>query len=179
MSPNPARPFFPPPSVVNRCAVPPVRVDAAITHGYPAVRLAEIERLWRPARAELALERETQGRPLENSHWDWTGFYRRDAHCLFAIEVADRVQGLMAIDVRLRPSVLHPGERVLYVDFLEVAAWNSLSTAPAPLAEVGSLLLAEAVRVSLNRSGGRISLHSLPQGYRTTGAVIPCRTSNM
>ena len=176
MSPDPARPYFPPPRVVNRRANPPVRVEAAITHGYPASRLAGIEEAWTPARAALAEERARQGRPLEHAHWNWTEIYRADAHDLFAIEANDAVQGLMAIDVRLRRSELDPGAWVLYVDFLEVAAWNSLSSAPTLLGEVGSLLIAEAVRVSLSRAQGRISLHSLSQ---SVGFYTRCGLTNL
>ena len=163
MNPDPAPHDFRPPRVTNRGTRPPVYSDAAVIHGYPSSRLAAVEALWTPARAALAAERERAEQPLESAHWNWTTIYRRATHDLFAVEVNDAVQGLMAVNVRLRPSAPFPESWVVYVDYLEVAPWNLLAAGAGRFGRVGLLLLTAAVRVSLGRTGGRVGLHALPQ----------------
>ena len=98
-------------------------------------------------------------------------FYPRGWHCLVAIEAEGEVQGLMAVETALRPSVLSRSGWVVYVDFIEAAPWNrrepadrNVSVVQTPrYSGVGTLLLAEAVRMSMGRTAnGRVGLHSLP-----------------
>lgn len=79
----------------------------------------------------------------------------------------------MAVETRLRRSALRPQDWVLYVDFIEVAPWNvPVQGRPPQFAGVGTLLIGEAVRMSMGQTAnGRVGLHSLPQAeafYATT-----------
>jgi hypothetical protein len=135
-------------------------------------RLTDVERSWGPAREALALKVEAAGYSLENSHWDWrnkTRYYPPGWHCLIAVEYDGLIQGLLAVESLLRPSRIDAGRWVLYVDFLEVAPWNrreppgrSHAAVQEPrLSGVGTLLIGEAVRMSMGKASGRIGLHAL------------------
>jgi hypothetical protein len=109
------------------------------------------------------------GLHLESGHWRWT---RKDAttkagdHLLVAVECRGRVQGLMALKTELRPSRIDPGQWVVYVDYVESAPWNlNIPDVQVPrYAGVGTLLIAEAVRVAAGRTAGcRVGLHAIPQ----------------
>ena len=143
-------------------------MSVAVVRGFPPDRLADVEQVWGPARDGLARTAAAAGSPLENAHWDWRNkvrYYRPGWHCLVAIEFEGDVQGLMAVETRLRRSRLAADRWVVYVDFLEVAPWNRrLATIQEPrFGGVGTLLLGEAVRMSMGPSAnGRVGLHSLP-----------------
>jgi hypothetical protein len=147
-----------------------------LTRGYPVTDayLDVIERLWGPDRARLAREVAAQGEVLESAHWDWRNKVRRQPHwhCLVTIECDGQVQGIMAVENLLRPSSLTPGAAVLYVDYLETAPWNyrvpqdrNKRAVQVPrYTRVGTLLIGEAIRMSLGAAaGGRVGLHGLPQ----------------
>ncbi|HVC95445.1 MAG TPA: hypothetical protein VND64_17240 [Pirellulales bacterium] len=75
----------------------------------------------------------------------------------------------MALLTASRSARLSPRTRkVLYVDYLETAPWNlKLASAKPKFLGVGTVLIAEAVRLSLEAGWqGRIGLHSLPQAER-------------
>ncbi|MCI0705744.1 MAG: hypothetical protein L0241_32180, partial [Planctomycetia bacterium] len=164
----PERPSTPPPRLVDRRIDPPVIIPASVTRGFPSERLSAVESVWSPARQELARAMATSGRQPEHSHWDWTRIYRPEWHCLVAVECEGQVQGLMAVETRLRRSALSPNQWVLYVDYIEVAPRNIDAPGHSPqFAGVGRLLIAEAVRMSTGRTTtGRVGLHSLPQAAR-------------
>ncbi|WP_157368959.1 hypothetical protein [Zavarzinella formosa] len=80
---------------------------------------------------------------------------------LTAVWCEGQPQGLMAVKTFPEPSKIG-ASGVLYVDYLETAPWNL--GASARFAGIGTLLIAEAVFISLGRGlGGRVGLHSLPQ----------------
>ncbi len=121
---------------------PPVFVPAAIIRRFQPTRLADVEAVWTPARAELTAAREAAGQSLESSHWNWAGKAERvEAGVLFlvALECEGDVQGLMALPLQPRPATLTPGERLVYVDYLEAAPWNQRSPVPpAAISRCGS-----------------------------------------
>jgi|GEM_PF-613844 len=175
-SPTSPRPFSPPPRLVDTRLPPPGYVAVTVTRGCPATDayLGAIERLWGPDRVSLATELQSHGETLESAHWRWTWKATRPPHwhCLVTVECEGQVQGIMAVENLLRRSVLTPNAWVLYVDFLEVAPWNyrvpqdrSKSAVREPrFRGVGTLLLGEAIRLSIGASaGGRVGLHGLPQ----------------
>jgi hypothetical protein len=111
---------------------------------------------------------------LQSAHWQWTWKAARPPHwhTLVTVECEGQVQGIMAVENLLRPSGVTPDAVVLYVDFLEVAPWNyrvpQNRAHPAirlpRFAGVGTLLIAEAIRMSFGRgAGGRVGLHALAQ----------------
>ncbi len=73
-------------------------------------------------------------------------------------------QGLMAV-LRAPQRSRLSGEPLVYVDYLESAPWNlRIGSTPPRFMGVGTILIAEAVRISLDWGfEGRIGLHSLPQ----------------
>jgi len=83
---------------------------------------------------------------------------------LVAVECAGETQGIMALLRTPRPAQLGNGQ-VVYVDYVESAPWNLKGSAVTPrFLGVGTILIAEAVRLSLEMGlGGRVGLHSLPQ----------------
>ncbi|MBX9627105.1 MAG: hypothetical protein K2X82_25105 [Gemmataceae bacterium] len=168
MSPSPAPPKQPPPRLVDGRANPPAPVPAAVVRGLPPDRLGDVERAWEPARDALAVAARAAGVPLEHDHWRWTRkdpAVRADDLLLVAVEAGGEVQGLMAVQATLRPAVRTPGRWVLYVDYIEAAPWNLKvpGVQTRRYKAVGTLLIGEAVRLSMGRAaGGRIGLHSLP-----------------
>src|SRR5262245_200004 len=101
--------------------------EAILYPDFPGERLREVEERWAGPREELVAALEAAGGFLESGHWDWRDKAERVASGqlrVVAIELMVRVQGLMAITRDPRPSVLTPGQSVLYVDYLEAAPWN-------------------------------------------------------
>jgi len=142
-------------------------VIASLYRDYPAAELDTIEAQWAAARQEAETAGLAAGlTPLEHSHWDWRNKALSVAsghHRLVAIKVGGDVQGVMAVWRSPRPSRLGEGP-VVYVDYLEAAPWNlkRFTTAPRYIG-VGTVLIAEAVRVSREAGLGGVGLHSLPQ----------------
>lgn len=135
---------------------------------YPAVELEIIEARWAQARDEAAVAGLVHGlTPLEHAHWDWRNKAESvDAgrHMLLAVECDGEAQGLMAVLRRPRPARAGAGQ-VVYVDYVEAAPWNLKGSTVLPrFFGVGTVLMAEAVRLSLEMGfGGQVGLHSLPQ----------------
>jgi hypothetical protein len=175
-SPGSPRPFNPPPFLIDTRLPRPGHVPVMLTRGYPAELsyLDVLERLWGPERAQLTADLAAQGERLESAHWDWRNKLQRPPHwhCLVTVEREGQVQGIMAVENLLRPSVLTPGAWVLYVDYIEAAPWNyrvpqdrNRPAVRVPrYTRVGTLLIGEAIRTSLGTAaGGRVGLHGLPQ----------------
>lgn len=160
--------------IVDARAQSPVIIQAPIVRGFPSVRLSEVEAAWSPARQELAIAQQTAGLLLESSHWNWVRKIERVEQgklTLIAIECEGAVQGLMAIPTLPRPSVLTPGQSILYVDYLETAPWNQrVHDRPLRFAGVGTALIAEAIIISVELGlGGSVGLHSLNQAEHFYG----------
>lgn len=171
------RPFNPPPYLVD-----PSRpkgegyVPVIITRGISprSDYVAAIERMWSEPRRRLAEELRAHGEELENAHWDWRNKAIRPNHwhCLVTIECDGQVQGIMAVESLLRSSRLTENASVLYVDYVEKAPWNfrvpqdrvKQAVRLPRFTGVGTLLIAEAIRMSVGRTaGGRVGLHALSQ----------------
>lgn len=141
-------------------------VDATLYRDFPWTELDDLEVDWAAERSRVAAG-VSGAVPLEHEHWDWrnkANSVRAGRHLLVAVEFDGRIQGVMAVVQSPRPARLD-SKRVLYVDYVEVAPWNLkvLTSAPQFLG-VGTLLIADAVRLSHERGlEGRIGLHSLPQ----------------
>ncbi len=176
-SPETTRPFNPPPRLIDCRVNPPAYAAASLTRGFPIdyARLDAIEQQWGPARAELAVAMDAAGELLQSQHWRWrnkAAYYPPGWHCLVTIECEGQAQGMMAVETLLRPSILSEGGWVVYVDYVETAPWNyripgdrSRPAVRTPrFAGVGTILTAEAVRMSLGRTAaGRVGLHALAQ----------------
>ena len=143
-------------------------IPAEIYRDYPSSELDTIEMRWAEAREQAAVQGFAMGlAPLEHSHWDWRNkadSVEAGLHMLVAVECEGEPQGLMAVLRSPRRSP-HSGEAVVYVDYLESAPWNLKgASAPPRFLGVGTVLIAEAIRLSLEIGlGGRVGLHSLPQ----------------
>ncbi|MCI0682120.1 MAG: hypothetical protein L0Y71_08450 [Gemmataceae bacterium] len=143
-------------------------IQASVYRDYPANQLEEIESSWAKARESAAARGQAVGlAPFEHGHWDWRN--KADSvegghHMLVAVELDGGIQGLMAVLRHPRPARLGDGHLV-YVDYLESAPWNLKGAADPPrFLDVGSILMAEAVRISVEGGfEGRVGLHSLPQ----------------
>lgn len=175
-SPNSPRPFNPPPRLVDTRLPPPGYAPAILTRGVPATQthLDAIEHVWVPERARLVAELQTHGETLESGHWDWRNKAARQRHwhTLVTVECEGEIQGVMAVENFLRRSVPTPSMWVLYLDYIEIAPWNTRvpldRTRPVVreprFTRVGTLLLGEAIRMSFGAAaGGRVGLHSLRQ----------------
>jgi hypothetical protein len=178
-SPEAQRPFNSPPRLIDCRTNPTTPFPAKLTRGYPIDYglMLEVEKEWGPARSELATQMAATGERLESRHWYWPNkavpsHYPAGWHCLVTVECEGQVQGIMAVETLLRPAVLDLNGWVVYVDFVESAPWNyrvpSDRNRPvvraARFAGIGTLLIAEAVRMSMGqRANGRVGLHALPQ----------------
>jgi hypothetical protein len=140
-------------------------IQAGVYRDFFSRELEEIEAGWAKSREKVAEQGQAAGlAPLEDTHWDWRN--KADSveaghHILVAVE-SD--QGLMAVLRLPRPARLGDGYLV-YVDYLESAPWNLKGSANPPrFLGVGTVLVAEAVRISVEAGfEGRVGLHSLPQ----------------
>ena len=149
--------------------------DVAVDH------FVEAQREWRPVVKEATARLAKAGaKPIlipRHFHWDWT---RKEADLemlaitFYGISCGGNLQGLLKLltagySCRL-PEQL--GKPLVYVDYLETAAWNikilmnALGQSPR-FGAVGTRLIEAAVRKS-NEEGfkGRLGLHSLPNSER-------------
>jgi hypothetical protein len=139
-------------------------VTAQVYRDCPVETLERVETDWADARRRVAGESASE---VEHSHWDWrnkTAAVASGESRLLVVGCEGHLQGVMSVSRDGRPARLSPG-LIVYVDFLEVAPWNLRSgTAPPRFAGVGSILIAEAVLLSVDLGmGGKVGLHSLPQ----------------
>jgi hypothetical protein len=144
-------------------------VEATVYRELPASVLDEVEAAWGPSRREGArrLVQAGRGREVGHGHWDWrnkTGRVSTRYYNLIGVECGSHWQGLMAIPRASRASRLDQAA-IVYVDYLETAPWNFRPfRSPPQYSAVGSLLLAEAVRISRELGhAGRIGLHALEE----------------
>ena len=134
----------------------------------PSAALEDIESQWAQARDQAAAQGLATGSAtLEHSHWDWRNkihSVEAGRHILVAVECQGEAQGIMAVLQPPQRSRLS-GEPLVYVDYLESAPWNlKLPAVPARFVGIGTILVAEAVHISLDAGfEGRVGLHSLPQ----------------
>ena len=135
---------------------------------YPANELDTIEVKWGQAREQASMAENVAGLgPLEHEHWDWrnkAGSVKAGHTMLVAVECEGEAQGIMAVLVTPRPGRLE-NSHVVYVDYLESAPWNLRRFTASPrFGGVGTVLVADAVRLSMEMGlGGRVGPHSLPQ----------------
>ncbi len=143
--------------------------EAALYEGIQERHLTDVEEIWQPALTLLERWSDRGQRP-ESAHWNWRAkmrhVRRKKTQHSFAIVHRDVTQGLMIVDTS-RTAQLEPGrgQKLVYVDYVEVAPWNRHGWQPHRVFHsVGSHFLGVAVDLSF-RMGlrGRIGLHSLPQ----------------
>ena len=135
---------------------------ATVVRDFPAGSLDAVEAVWAGLRDRAAAAAGPDG--LEHGHWDWRNKVqaaRAGVYHLVAVETGGEVQGLMAVNRRPRPARRAAAD-LLYVDYLETAPWNLKAVAAPRFVGVGTALLVDAVRLSLEVGlGGRVGLHSL------------------
>ena len=142
-------------------------IQAEVIRDYPPIELEGLESRWANAREQASLARAVAGlNPLEHSHWDWRNkidSVEIGRHTLVAIECEQDVQGIMAIDRIPRLAQIGQGS-IVYVDYLESAPWNLKEITAPQFIGVGTALIADAIRLSIETGfGGSVGLHSLPQ----------------
>ena len=157
--------------LVDARVQPPSLVAVSLIRDFAFERLADVERVWTPARQRLATAMEDAGDELESGHWDWRNKVWSEEgseHRLIAVTSDENVEGLMALIDRDRPATFSAGKPILYVDYLETAPWNLKCAVQRPrYIGVGTVLIGDAVQQSLERGlGGRVGLHALPQAER-------------
>lgn len=145
-------------------------VGATLRRPVAVADLERVEAAWRPARLAAVEVIEALGRHAEHRHWNWTAkapLVAAGDHDGLMIEYLGEPQGVLLYATA--PGTMRGGPDtgfpLLYVEFLEVAPWNTRSLAEQPrLRAVGSNLMYGAVAVSRERGrAGRIGLHALPQ----------------
>ena len=106
----------------------------------------------------------------EHGGWDWEAKHRRygrlAAYRFYGIECEGKMQGLLELakEGHLAKLPEQKGRPLIYVKYIEVAAWNIKVLAPNPrFGGVGARLMKAAVELSLSEDcKGRLGLHSLP-----------------
>lgn len=106
---------------------------------------------------------------VEDAHWDWAKKMLREHRAPLgfrscALEVAGQTEGLMQVELATHRSRANRNLHLAYVDYISIAPWNRPWPAgPPQFRGIGSILLREAVRTSLDAGfRGRIGLHALP-----------------
>jgi len=139
-----------------------------------AKNLSDFTRYWRPMVAERLSQLPRGATPadanLQDWHWDWAQkaevFTGRLAYRSFALEHADRTQGLMVCSlVRRVREKSRLNQHLVYIEFVQTAPWNNRHYTTTPVYKgVGNTMVAAAISLSLEEEfEGRIGLHSLPQ----------------
>lgn len=157
-------------------------IPAVLVTDAPPRLVHAAEFTWGPQRRALASLRQAVGQYVEHGHWDWTNKLSPATAGMWkfaCVLTGTEAQGLMATRIKHRPGRLAGGRPVLYVDFLEVAPWNSrdLMFPLSPrFSGVGTVLLTQAVRAS-DEAGlaGRVGLSALPQAvefYKARGMTL-------
>lgn len=148
-------------------------VDAFLHTGLTEDQIRNVQGEWEPVR-KAAIERLlTQGYNLEElpKHWgwDWTRKIKQLGNPLlgfYGIECEGRMQGLLEVakEGYLAKLPSQKGKPLIYVKYIEVAAWNSKLLDPKPrFGGVGARLIRVVIELSLSEDcKGRIGLHSLP-----------------
>ena len=157
-------------------------VPAAIFRELDQKNFDDFENHWRPilvaGRARVSSSDEAATINVQDSHWEWVDkaidAQRIMGRDTFAVECADRTQGLMLTDVGFGRLPSHHGRELVYVELLATAPWNRPKLVPDPIFKgAGRVLISTAISLSVDLGfGGRIGLHSLPQSeswYRDIG----------
>jgi hypothetical protein len=147
---------------------------AWLYEGIDEKNLIDFEREWQPLFRNQQIKTgssvERVAAEAEDAHWDWRRLAEIRANPLlfgmYAIECADKTQGLMLVQKGGKFSQ-HPDHKradLIYIDRLASAPWNRPNIIEQPLYKgVGRILLAAAVNLSFDEQlDGRIGLHSLP-----------------
>jgi len=153
-------------------------VDVKVVRDLTPSRVDSAEKIWKPERLHLSACRSSQGKQPEHAHWDWKGktnpFWASQWR-FTAVFFKETCEGLMAVRTKPRPSRLTK-KPVLYVDFVEVAPWNSRDLTDTPrFSGVGTLLVIDGIKMSLDAGWkGRIGLSALSQakGFYTRLGMI-------
>lgn len=135
--------------------------------------LSEIEAIWGPLRREAArrIAREQGNAAVpQHWHWDWRSkgsLLKYPTYRCLGIRCRNEVQGIVMVDADQHRTTLKPdaGKPLMYIEFIEVAPWNSpLFVKQRRFTPVGPRLMEAAIRLSESEGyHGRIGLHSLPQ----------------
>lgn len=151
-------------------AVAGLEVSATIRPIRSAADLEWVEDAWRAARAAAVDSIEAAGGHVEHGHWDWArkGPWIESGHLEgFILEASGDPQGVLVyrpegVAARLAE---HAGRLLLYVEFVEVAPWNTRSLVTSVRYKpVGVALLRQVIQISRRRGlDGRVGLHALPQ----------------
>lgn len=147
--------------------------------------LDQLEVVWGPQRREAArrLARE-KGAASVPQHWLWD--WRKKGPLLrfptfrcLGIRCRGELQGVAMLDADRHQATLPPdkGKPMMYIEFIEVAPWNSpFFVSQRRFTPVGPRLMEATIRLSeLEGFHGRIGLHSLPQSeefYRRCGMTM-------
>lgn len=149
-------------------------VDAALIDGVTKEEVHKAEQEWRPYMKDAVRQMEKEGRPPksrpQHAHWDWNKKHKAIADLLayqmFGVECCAKMQGLMLLTTSGKFSRLEvqKGNGLVYVAFVETAPWNSPIIVEPIYSQVGTVLIAAAIDVSIELGfKGRIGLHALPQ----------------
>ena len=148
-------------------------VDALLHTELSEAQIRAAQEAWEPVRKAAIENLHAQGQPLEAlpKHWGWD--WRRKINRLddpllgfYGIECEGKMQGLLELakEGHLAKLPEQKGRPLIYVKYIEVAAWNIKVLAPNPrFGGVGARLMKAAVELSLSEDcKGRLGLHSLP-----------------
>lgn len=145
-------------------------VDAVLRTCLDASDFTRIEDSWADARRSASESFSSKGRSIEHGHWDWrlkSPWFERGQLAGVLLECDGIPQGVLAHRTNSSRARLAANQNVscLYVEFIEVAPWNTRTlVSQSRYKSIGTLLMREAVSLSRERGwGGRVSLHSLPQ----------------
>jgi hypothetical protein len=138
--------------------------------------LVEVEKDWGPLRRGASRQIYQAGRTNEvprHWHWDWGEKSKKLemlAYRCFGIECAQKMQGLLLVNVAGKQAKLAPdaGKPLVYVDYLESAPWNVMPLVAEPqYGGIGMVLMRTAVQLSHNEGfHGRVGLHALDQAEK-------------
>jgi hypothetical protein len=135
--------------------------------------LSEVEEIWGPLRREAARRIAREQGPTavpQHWHWDWRSkgsLLRHPTFRCLGIRCRNEMQGIVMVDADRHRTKLAPdaGKPLMYVEFVEIAPWNSpLFVKQRRFTPVGPRLIEATIRLSDSEGyHGRIGLHSLPQ----------------
>jgi hypothetical protein len=140
-------------------------VDAELFDEVTEEHLLLAEDQWRPMIREARRKLPPELRP-RNAHWDWTSKDRELAllaNTFYAIQLADKIEGLMKVETVGHVCRLPEQTRkeLVYIDYVETAPWNikvlmnALGEQPK-YALVGTRLIEAAVRQSFEEGFKRV-----------------------
>jgi hypothetical protein len=150
-------------------------VDAELFDEVTEEHLLLAEEQWRPMIREARRKLPPELRP-RNAHWDWTSKDRELAllaNTFYAIQLADKIEGLMKVETVGHVCRLPEQSRkeLVYIDYVETAPWNikvlmnALGEQPK-YALVGTRLIEAAVHQSFEEGfKGRVGLHAVPTSH--------------